>query len=123
MDIEQERQKIMKLWYTNIKPKIRGDLSNLWEERTELGELEARVERLEPKVIKLLEVIPTLKRHSHEYHARTVDLVKLLHNFNKYKSSEEWIQKVTSDLNYISAEITQARNQAEGILRSKQCAK
>src|SRR3989339_2072160 len=117
MPIEDDRQKIMSLWY-NIESKIKGDLANLWEERKELGELEARIEALEPKVIKLLEVIPTLKRHSHEYHARTVDLVKLLHHFNKY-SKDEWIQKVTSDLDYMSKEITQARNQAEGILRSK----
>ncbi|MBS3104943.1 hypothetical protein J4234_01675 [Candidatus Woesearchaeota archaeon] len=118
MTIQEEIQRILELWYNNIKPEARGDLSNLWEHRAELGELEAIVERLEPKVIKLLEVIPTLKRHSHEYHARTVDLVKLLHHFNKY-SKDEWIQKVTSDLDYMSKEITQARNQAEGILRSK----
>ncbi|MBI2541754.1 hypothetical protein HYV80_03535 [Candidatus Woesearchaeota archaeon] len=118
MNIKEERQRILELWYNNIKPEARGDLSNLWEHRQELGELEAIVEDLEPKVIKLLEVIPTLKRHSHEYHARTVDLVKLLHHFNKY-SKDEWIQKVTSDLDYMSKEITQARNQAEEILKGK----
>ena len=118
MTIEEEIKIILELWYNNIKPEVRGDLANLWEHRKGLGELEALVERLEPKVIKLLEVIPTLKRHSHEYHARTVDLVKLLHHFNKY-SKDEWVQKVTSDLDYISKEITQARNKAEEILRGR----
>ncbi|MBS3096436.1 hypothetical protein J4480_03270 [Candidatus Woesearchaeota archaeon] len=115
MPIEDDRQKIMSLWY-NIESKIKGDLANLWEDRKELGELEARIEALEPKVIKLLEVIPTLKRHSHEYHARTGDLIKLLHHFSKYEINE-WIQKVTSDLDYLSSEINLARGEAHRVLQ------
>ena len=123
MNIEEERQRILELWYNNIKPEARGDLSNLWEHRAELGELEAIVERLEPKVIKLLEVIPTLKRHSPEYHARTRDLIKLLHHFNEYQSSEGWIQSVTSDLEYLSGEIHRVRTEAEKVLQSRRYSK
>ena len=111
MNIEEERRRILELWH-NIKPKAKGDLANLWEEKDELGELDALVEDLEPKVIKLLEVIHTLPRHSHEYHARTRDLVKLLNHFSKYKSSEEWVQKVSSDLYFISTEARKAINEA-----------
>ena len=118
MNIEEKRQRMMELWY-GLEFKVKGDLANLWENRVGLGELEALVEELEPKVIQLLQVIPSLKRHSHEYHARTVDLVKLLHHFNQYKSSEEWIQKVTSDLEFMSTEIVKARYEAIKILQSR----
>ncbi|MBI2557790.1 hypothetical protein HYW20_00565 [Candidatus Woesearchaeota archaeon] len=118
MTIEEEKQKILELWY-KLKPKAKRDLSNLWEDRKELGELEARIEALEPKVIKLLEVIPTLKRHSAEYRARTDDLIKLLHHFSKYKSSEEWVQKVTSDLEYLSEKITQAVDEGTKVLQNR----
>lgn len=116
MTIEQEIQRITELWH-NIEPKIKGDLANLWEERHELGELEARIEALEPKVIKLLEVIQTLKRHSAEYRARTDDLIKLLHHFSKYET-KEWIQKVTADLEYLSGEITNAVKEGTKVLQS-----
>ncbi len=111
MKIEEEISKILELW-NNIKPKAKGDLASLWEEKEELGELDALVEDLEPKVIKLLEVIHTSPRHSLEYHARTRDLVKLLNHFNKSKSSAEWIQKVTSDLDFICTEARKAINEA-----------
>lgn len=101
MTIEEERQRIMDLW-DRIEYKTKIDLANIWEERHALGELEARVERLEPKVIKLLEVIPSLQRHSHEYHARTVDLIKLIHHI---ESNDEWYQKVRSDVEYINEEL------------------
>ena len=42
MPIEDDRQKIMSLWY-NIESKIKGDLANVWEERKELGELTAKL--------------------------------------------------------------------------------
>jgi len=106
MAIEEEKQRIVDLW-GSINTKIKTDLANVWEEREELGELEARIEKLEPKVIQLLQVIPSLKRHSHEYHARTVDLVKLLHHV---KSNEEWYERVRKDLEYFIGEINKARN-------------
>ena len=59
-DFEREKQTILKLWHELIEPKIR-DLANLWEERNspEFRIFVADVERLEPKVIKLLEILST----------------------------------------------------------------
>ncbi len=116
MTIEQEIQRIMELWHNIEFDKIKGDLANLWEAREQLGELVTDLESLEPKVIRLLEVIPTLQRHSDEYRARTKDLIGLLHHFSKHRK-DEWIRKVTSDLDFISTEAARAVREAINKLR------
>ena len=95
---EEEKQRILKLFYELIEPKIR-DLANLWEERDspEFKIFVANVERLEPKVVKLLEVLSTSRRHSAEYKAKCEELVSLLHNV---QVDEEWRRKVIEDLNF-----------------------
>lgn len=97
-DFEAERKKIEELW-SKLKPEIIRDLVNVWIDREQLNELRADAERLEPKVIKLLEILSTSKKHTPEYHFHTVHLISLLHNV---KSKESWRQKIIEDLDYIS---------------------
>ena len=105
MNIEQERQRIMELWEA-IEEETSPFLGYLWEHRRELGELEARVERLEPKVIKLLEVIPTLRKDSPEYEAHCKHFVRLIHHI---EPTEEWMRKIRDDLEFMSGEIKKMR--------------
>lgn len=107
MNVEEERRRILELW-ERIRREVETTsfLGYLWEHKRELGELEARVERLEPKVIKLLEVIPTLRRHSPEYHAHCKHLVMLIHHI---EPTEEWMQKIHDDLEFMSREIQKAK--------------
>ena len=111
MNIEDERRRILELW-GEIEDKTRTFLGFLWEHTRELGELEARVERLEPKVIKLLEVIPTLKKDSPEFHAQCTHLVRLMRHI---EPTEEWMHKIKNDLSSISGEIQKVVEFAKSI--------
>ncbi|MBF8265136.1 MAG: hypothetical protein HW384_1000, partial [Dehalococcoidia bacterium] len=66
--------------------------------KEELEELEFHVERIEPIVIRLLENIPSLKRHSKEYREHVDHLIRLLH---KVQSSEAWHAQFIEDLDYM----------------------
>ena len=107
MNVEEERQRIMELW-GKIEEEVETSafLGYLWEHKRELGELDARVERLEPKVIKLLETIPTLRRHSPEYRAHCDHFIMLIHHI---EPTEEWMHKIRSDLEFMGGKIKEAK--------------
>ncbi|MBI2652767.1 hypothetical protein HYX00_04850 [Candidatus Woesearchaeota archaeon] len=114
MTIEEDRQRIVEL-FENLDFETHASLAFMWEHTAELGELEARVEKLEPKVIKLLQVISTLSKDLPEFRAHCKNLIRLIHHIDP---TEEWMQKIREHIEFINAEIQKLKETARSRLIS-----
>src|SRR3989338_4345461 len=111
-DLEYERKEIINLW-DNIEHDVLKDLANIWLDKDKLAKLEAEVERLESKVLQILQILPDLKRHSiQEYKAKVEHLVRLIHHL---EPKEYWVQSIQSDLDAIS----KTTENVEELIRSR----
>ncbi|MDP3766044.1 MAG: hypothetical protein Q8R04_06030 [Nanoarchaeota archaeon] len=110
-EFEARRARLKHLW-TNLEPRIKGNLVNIWIYKEHLEEVRVEAKELLPLVIELLERLsntPENERLEEKYHKHAKHLLSLLRHV---ESTEEWRQEIIEELDHYVLEYADKLHQA-----------
>lgn len=110
MSIQKEEEEILDLWH-KLSDDMHHDLANLWLNKDKLPVLTAEIETLEAHVLKLIKILPDLKRHNYrEYRANCDHLIGYL---NHPQASKEWVKEMQKFMDLVLEETNDAIKRAK----------